>query len=563
MNKGDEVFNGSQVERAKPFLPHFKKGTGASDDKLKSLASANAGAPDKAFNTEFTVNVKANGSTLQKGVTNTANAGAKTVGVPWENAMWGYIESLISSGGSVGGGPVLHSPGAGWMKTSGFGNRGAVSGGFSSHDGNDFSGSKTVHAMQDAVVTGAGGAPSGWGGGNGIGEYISTKGGNLSLIYQELNGKSNSGATLLVHKGDHVKRGQAIAKLGPSGTHVHVGASTEGLWSHGGGSTRGWLDVTKLNGNFGNKEGKAKKNTKISKAMTKLVKSQLGSTAIKWIKKNLQESDDVGSFGLSGSIASRARTLASAIKKMYPSATNAGIAAVLGNWEFESGLQPGIQNSIGASGLGQWLGGRATSLRNFARKQGKSWKDASTQLAFALHGDGSDSNVLKSVLRGSGSIAALANKFSSQWERGGYNAQHVAGARKIEAALHNDGGWSKSGKLNVFGEKDREVAINPKKASADGLIQSAIKARAGVDGSGLAGTLSRAMSSRPAAARIPQAKANGTSSRNVTIKMTNNITVQGGDGQNVDKQIISAMQTVIGQIRRAIGTDQGEGSMII
>lgn len=243
LKKGDNVFNGTQVERAKPYLPHFAKGTGASDDKLRAIASANSGNPGKAFNKEFSNNVKLDGSALQKGTTSTANAGAKTVGVPWSNAMWGYIEGLIS--GIGGGGPVLHSPGAGWQLTSGFGNRGSVGGGFSSHDGNDFSGAKTVHALQDSTVTGTG-TKAGWEGGNGIGEFISTKGGNLSLIYQELNGKSGSGATLLVHTGDHVKQGQPIAKLGPSGTHVHIGASTEGLWSHGGSSTKGWLDVTKL-----------------------------------------------------------------------------------------------------------------------------------------------------------------------------------------------------------------------------------------------------------------------------------------------------------------------------
>lgn len=186
LKKGDNVFNGAQVERAKPYLPHFAKGTGASDDKLRAIASANSGNPGKAFNKEFSNNVKLDGSALQKGTANTAKAGAKTVGVPWSNAMWGYIEGLIS--GTGGGGPVLHSPGAGWQLTSGFGNRGSVGGGFSSHDGNDFSGAKTVHALQDSTVTGTG-TKAGWEGGNGIGEFISTKGGNLSLIYQELNGK--------------------------------------------------------------------------------------------------------------------------------------------------------------------------------------------------------------------------------------------------------------------------------------------------------------------------------------------------------------------------------------
>lgn len=571
LKKGDSVFNGAQVERAKPYLPHFKKGTGASDSKLRSLASSNASDSSKAFSQEFTVNVKANGANLQKGLTSTASAGAKTVGVPWENAMWGYIESLINSGGGVGGGPVLHSPGAGWMKTSGFGNRGAVGGGFSSHDGNDFSGAKVVHAMQDAVVTRVGGAPSGWGGGDGIGEFVATKGGNLSLIYQELNGKSNSGANILVHKGEHVKQGQAIAKLGPSGTHVHVGASTEGLWSHGGGSTRGWLDVTKLHSSFGNSESKKSEDKpKVSKAMTSLVKSQLGPTAVKWIKKNLQDSIGDADIGnLSGSMTHRAKALAAAIKKMYGSATNAGIAAVLGNWEFESGLNPSAVNpGGGASGLGQWLGGRKTALINYSKRHGKNWKSAEAQLEFALKGDGSDSSVLKSVLRGSGSVASLANKFSSQWERGGYNAQHVAGARKIEAALHDDGGWSKKGKLNIFGEKSKEVAINPRKVSADGLIDSAIKARSKVDGSGLAGTLNQVLSSKPTSRVQPAKVAGSAGGRNVTIKMTNNIKIEGaGDGSEIKKSVETGLQSssekLIDMVRRAIGTDQGREGFVI
>ncbi|RXI77379.1 phage tail tip lysozyme [Levilactobacillus suantsaii] len=571
LKKGDEVFNGTQVERAKSYLPHFKKGTGASDSKLRSLASSNASAPSKAFSQEFTVNVKANGANLQKGLTSTASAGAKTIGVPWENAMWGYIESLINSGGGVGGGPVLHSPGSGWMKTSGFGNRGAVGGGFSSHDGNDFSGAKVVHAMQDAVVTRVGGAPSGWGGSDGIGESVATKGGNLSLIYQELNGKSNSGATILVHKGEHVKQGQAIAKLGPSGTHVHVGASTEGLWSHGGDSTRGWLDVTKLHSSFGNSESKKSKDKpKVSKAMTSLVKSQLGPTAVKWIKKNLQDSIGDADIGnLSGSMMHRAKALAAAIKKMYGSATNAGIAAVLGSWEFESGLNPSAVNpSGGASGLGQWLGGRKTALINYSKRHGKNWKSAEAQLEFALKGDGSDSSVLKSVLRGSGSVASLANKLSSQWERGGYNAQHVAGARKIEAALHDEGGWSKKGKLNIFGEKSKEVTINPRKASADGLIDSAIKARSKVDGSGLAGTLNQVLSSKPASRVQPAKVAGSAGGRNVTIKMTNHIKIEGaGDDSAIKKSVEAGLQSgsekMIDMVRRVIGTDQGREGFVI
>lgn len=102
------------------------------------------------------------------------------------------------------------------------------------------------------------------------------------LIYQELNGKASSGADILVHTGQHIKQGQAIAKLGPNGTHVHIGASTQGLWSHGGGSTRGWLDVTKLTGNYGN-SSKGKASVKAKGAMQKTIKSEVGGM-FSWIK---------------------------------------------------------------------------------------------------------------------------------------------------------------------------------------------------------------------------------------------------------------------------------------
>ncbi|MFW2884781.1 hypothetical protein ACN50C_10260 [Levilactobacillus brevis] len=55
--------------------------------------------------------------------------------------------------------------------------------------------------------------------------------------------------------------------------------------------------------------------------------------------------------------------------------------------------------------------------------------------------------------------------------------------------------------------------------------------------------------------------------RNVTIKMTNNIKVEGGNGQNVEKQVVSGMSKVTQQLadmlRRATGTDQGEGGLVI
>jgi hypothetical protein len=90
--------------------------------------------------------------------------------------------------------------------------------------------------------------------------------------------------------------------------------------------------------------------------------------------------------------------------------------------------------------------------------------------------------LLRSVLRGKGSVSSLAARFSKGWERGGYTSEHVNGARQVEAALtkHANGGWSS--KPAIFGEVkgQPEVAINPKRDSADRLIGEAITARAKV-----------------------------------------------------------------------------------
>lgn len=473
LQKGDEVLNGEETRQAFGELPHYKKGTGG----LKRLISKNHKNPGAAFNNDFNGKLSlAVNPFLAKGTGETSKGAANTGGNPWYSAVWQAFSNAMS--GSGAGGPVTHSPGGGWSVSSGFGNRGAVSGGFSQHDGVDYSGARTVHSMNTGTVQRIGGPPAGWGGGSGIGESVVIGGGGLNYIYQELNGKYGSGAKILVSKGDQVKAGQAIAVLGSSASHVHVGATHHKMFSIGGSSTAGWLDPRKIKSSaIKVKDDKNKGNS----ALDKFVKKQL-APQIKWIGKNLSDDvGDIGSLGLAGSIASRARILAAAIKKAYPAATNAGIAAVLGNWSFESHLDPhAINPGGGASGLGQWFQGRKTALVNYAHRHHQDWKNAGTQLDFALHGDGANSAILKSVLRSHGSVAALASRFSSAWERGGYTPQHVAGARTVEAALHANGGWAKNGKLNVFGEAhgENEVAINTHRPSADPLLMEAMSDRA-------------------------------------------------------------------------------------
>lgn len=203
-----------------------------------------------------------------------------------------------------------------------------------------------------------------------------------------------------------------------------------------------------------------------------MLKDTLKKNVIKTVKgifskalKALSEAED-GAFAkgsLSGSQAQRARQLAKLMKKIYPAATKAGMAAIIGNWVFESGLNSAAINpSGGASGLGQWLGGRKANLVAYARKHGTSWTNAGTQVSFAVNAEGSDSAIFKRILSGHGSIASLANAFSSQWERGGYNAQHVAGAMRVANALgYANGGLVTTEQLAHVAEGNNPEMIIP------------------------------------------------------------------------------------------------------
>lgn len=564
LKKRDRVLNGSQTQELgrSMGIQHFAKGSGVSHSALNKLISKNNAHPNKAFSNEFSSQISKSNTVLGNAIKGLSKRSTTKYGNPWSTEVWQQMDNARSSaGGSYGSGTWLHSPGSGFHDTSGFGYRGAVAGGLPIHDGNDFSGAHIVDAVHPGKVIRSGGAPNGWGGSNGIGQNIVTKSADgYYVIYQEFNGKNNSGAHTFAKVGDDVKAGQRIAALGPEGTHVHIGVSKHNPFSNNPDSTSGWFDVTKM------KSTKAKKSSKQSKkassALSKLVSREI-APQLKWVKKHLRSSN-VGSLGLSGGTASRTKTLYDAIKEAYPSSTKAGIEAVVGNWLLESGLNPGIQNSIGASGLGQWYKGRFTALKAYAKKHGTSWKNAGTQIGFALNGDSSNSSILKSVLRGKGSVASLATKFSSEWERGGHTGEHVADAVKVAALLHNNGGWSTKNRLNVYGEKDPEVAINPKKRNADSLIGSAIDARSKVSNSVFSNESQKKMHKallenlrkyNPLKGLASHSKPAANANNNVTVNLNMNITVNANDknagtkvANDISKQVNEQVQAIFGNL---------------
>ncbi|WP_157771906.1 tape measure protein [Levilactobacillus brevis] len=521
LKKGDNVFNGVQVERAKPYLPHFAKGTGASDDKLRAIASANSGNPGRAFNKEFSGNIKLDGSALQKGTTNTAKAGAKTVGVPWSNAMWGYIQGLIQGGGSGTGGSWRHDPGM--AETNGFG----AARSFGSHDGVDFSSSlgSGILAVHGGKVTHTGRPLHGWPYSQ-LGDVITVASDDgYQEIYQEFGGMNN----IKVSTGDVIKTGQRIATLGNlngagSGAHVHIGVSHGSLWDHGGSSTHGWYDVTKMHGSS-NGSSKLSNSKKPNNSLTKLVTKQLGKSAAKWITDKLATEVDGGTGGASyGGSA----MIEKAAKAMHVKLSASELATIKSVIMHESGGSATVTQKV--HDVNSAAGHPAQGLLQFI---------PSTFKSYAVKGH-------NNILSAYDQLLAMFN--DSNWR----HDVHTGGWGPSGHARFENGGFSKKHKLAEISEGNKLEAIvpmAPDKKQRRKDIMNKIDDYTGEH-------------------RVQPVKvAASAGGRNVTIKMTNNIKVEGGNGQNVEKQVVSGMSKVTQQLadmfRRATGTDQGEGGLVI
>lgn len=113
--------------------------------------------------------------------------------------------------------------------------------------------------------------------------------------------------------------------------------------------------------------------------------------------------------------------------------TKEGASALLGNNQVESTLQPSIiqsnatyneskamDTSLGgyAFGLAQWDSGRRVNLLNFAKSQKKSWTDATLQLDFMFNQDGSDSSLIKQLVKGT-NLNDTTEAIMLKWERAG------------------------------------------------------------------------------------------------------------------------------------------------
>lgn len=444
--RGWGVLNGRQTQQIAQSrgLQHFAKGSGVSHSQLRKIASHALADPAKSFADMFTKNIKESGPVLQKGTVDLGKNASTHFGNPWSNAMWTVINNAI--GDSTGKGGTREA--------------------FLKYAESTFSGVPYQMAAASKKLSDCSGM---------VMQALHHFGiniGRTTVAMQESSGVQYLGKSLSkTLPGDLVIFGHGTGAAGHVGiiknpktgtmfneteprAHVSRIADDKGM-GYGYYRVRGLHNATQ-----------SKKTAKADKRLIVLAKRELGSSAIKWIKDHLGDDfGSLGSFSIGGDLRDRARALAGGLKKLDPRATKNGIAAILGNWNFESGgLNPGAINpGGGASGLGQWLGGRKANLIAYARRHGTSWKNAGTQLSFAVKGEGSDSAIFRSVLEGHGSVASLANKFSAEWERGGHNAQHVQGAMQVRKAL----GFAKGG--NHYGSGTYLVGENgPELISTDG-----------------------------------------------------------------------------------------------
>ncbi|MCD5528905.1 phage tail tape measure protein [Lactobacillus delbrueckii subsp. lactis] len=438
LQKGDQVLNGSQTQELAHSwgLEHFAKGSGVSKSELRKIAEQGDANPAKAFQSDFTSQIKPNGSKLEHGTTGLAKRASTSYGIPWMKAIWDVIEEAIGSGYGKGGTreafekyAEAHFTGKPYL----MGSMGP-----------------TYYDCSGMVATAL--------------RHFGINIGRTTVAMQESSGVTKLGTDI-----DRATTGDLVIFGHGTGAAGHVGivknTRTGTMFNETPPSARvsRISDDTSMGYGYyrvnGLHDAAAKKQSK-SNRLQRLAKKELGSVALKWITKNLQEEiASAGSANLVGDQGARVRQLAKLFKKADPNATKAGIAAIVGNWLFESGLNAGAVNqSGGASGLGQWLGGRKDNLVAFAKKHGTSWSDAGTQVSFAVSGEGSDSAILRRILEGHGSVASLANAFSSEWERGGYNAQHVAGAQKTASVLgFARGGKPPVGKTVLVGENGPEL----------------------------------------------------------------------------------------------------------
>lgn len=346
----------------------------------------------------------------------------KSSATNWWSSLW----SMVDLDGGSAGGNWRHNPGL--SETNGFG----ASRSFGSHDGVDFSGplGSAIRAVHGGKVTHVGRPLHGWPYSQ-LGDVITVASNDgWQEIYQEFGGMNN----VKVGTGDVIKAGQKIATLGRlngagSGSHVHIGVSHGSLWDHGGSSTKGWYDVTKMHGKSDGSPKSSKQSGNI-----KGIKSQVGSGFFKFMDKLANMFGSVGGSG--GASYGGASMIKKAAKAMHVNLSAGELATIKSVIMHESGGNAKVIQKV--HDINSASGHPAQGLLQFV---------PSTFSSYAVKGH-------NNILSAYDQLLAMFN--DSNWR----SDVHTGGWGPTGAVRREKGGKLAKNQLSVVGEKGWEL-FNP------------------------------------------------------------------------------------------------------
>ncbi|GED95548.1 hypothetical protein LBSP_21080 [Lentilactobacillus buchneri subsp. silagei] len=529
LKKRDRVLNGSQTQELgrSMGIQHFAKGSGVSHSELRKIAKANSKDPSGFINKDFNVNVNVKGTDLQKGLTHTSRSASDKYATPWASAGWNVIEGLIKN--SVDSNASMVKA----MKRYGSGHKYVW--GASGPSAFDCSG-LVMYALKHAYGIDV---PH-----NSGAQYEDTS------VFKHISPSSaKPGDALFWGPGEHVgiyeghgKYYSAFSDKPPKG-HPDIGSYP--VHGYGG---NGQLLAAKIKGV---PSGDTSKKYSKKNPLTALFKKEIGKSALKWIENNLQVSG--GNFGgqMGGSSITKAMIRkAESVMKVPSSIRGKIMSDILKVAISETGNTNEMQkihdiNSANGNPAGGPLQFTKSTFMNYAVSGHKNWASPYDQVLAYLNNSQYKAASGETVIRGT-------RKFD--WLNSGPH-----GSRRFA-----NGGWSSV--PAIFGEKkgEPEVAINPKRKTADGLIASAIDARSKVSNSVFSNESQKKMHRallenlrkyNPLKNMPDKHQPTSGKGNNVTVNLNMNITVNANDknagtkvANDISRQVEEKVQAMFGKM---------------
>ena len=379
------VLNGAQTKQVtKKTINHFAKGTGISHSALRKLAEKANADPTKWFKDTYSDDIKQRGPALNKGTTALGSNSSTKYGNPWSNALWGVINKQIDSddGGSINATGLLKA-------AEKYGEGHKYVWGATGPNTFDCSG-LVMYTLKHAY---------------GI-DYPHFSGSQYNMTRHISKGEAHMGDLVFWgaggsdHVGIYAGGNRYFSAQSPAqGIHMNTLDSVVG---------KGRPLFGRIKG-MPSQKAKPKHQQKADSRLVALVKRELGSHALKWIKDNLGE--EGGNFGnpVGDGVARWRKYIIRAASQMHTSVTGTEIAKILSMISSESSGNPTITQQI--QDINSAKGTPAQGLLQFV---------PSTFNAFAVKGH-------HKLLNGYDQLLALFN--DSNWRND----------------IHFGGGWGPSG----------------------------------------------------------------------------------------------------------------------